>query len=377
MAKDYYELLGLQRGASREEIKKAYKRLAKQYHPDLNKDNPEAEQRFKEINEAAAVLGDEERRRQYDTAGHEAFTSSQRSGGGFNGFDYSGFGPGANFDDIFDHLGDLFGFSFSGMGGRRGSRRGDDLRYDLEVTLEEAAAGSTQRIAIKRLGPCATCRGTGGEQSETCHECGGRGSVRRAQRTPFGIFQTTGVCPRCKGEGKIILKPCPTCRGEGRVSERKEINVDIPAGVENGMRLRVSGAGEAPRHGGQPGDLYLFLTVKQHDVFERHGDDIVVEVPITFVQAVFGGEIEVPTIDGSAVVKLPAGTQSGTVFRLKGKGMPSLHGRARGDQLARVQVITPTRLTKRQRELLTNLEKEFSGEEAQQGLFARLKRKLG
>jgi len=376
MAKDYYETLGVGRGASREEIKKAYKRLAKKYHPDVNKDDPDAEKKFKEINEAAAILGDEEKRRQYDAMGHDAFAQGARggAGAGFNGFDFSGFSTGANFDDIFENLDDIFGFG-SAFGGRRSSRsRGADLRYDLRITLEEAAFGAKRRISIRKRSVCSVCKGSGGKRVESCATCHGTGYVRQTRRTPFGMFQTKSACPSCGGSGTVILEPCPACDGSGTVLESKELEVEIPAGVEDGSRLRIPGEGEAAGHGGRAGDLYIFISVKPHPVFERHGNDIYLEAPITFSQATFGAEIELPTLDGKAKLKIPAGTQSGTLFRLRGKGVGSLHGRGRGDQLVRVSVVTPKRLTKNQERLLKELAEEFGDPSApQKGLFARLK----
>ncbi len=351
---DYYETLGIPRSASREEIKKAYKKLAKKYHPDLNKENPEAEKKFKEINEAAAVLGDEQKRQQYDQAGHDAFTRGARNGGpGFEGFDFSGFGAGADFGDIFDHI---FG------GGRRRSR-GTDLRYDLELSLHEAAFGTTKEIRVRRQAPCRACGASGGARTERCAACKGAGMVRQARRTPFGIFQTTGPCPECGGQGERILEECPACRGRGHVAEEKELSVEIPAGVDDGSRLRLAGEGEAGPRGGQ-GDLYVFLHVQEEEHFERRGDDILLDCPISFFQASFGAEIEVPTLDGTARLRIPAGTQSGTVFRMRAKGVPHLRGQGRGDQLVTVTVETPRRLTRKQTKLLKELAKEF-GEEAE------------
>ncbi len=370
MAKDYYDTLGVARTATREEIKKAYKRLAKQYHPDLNKDDPGAERKFKEINEAAAVLGDEEKRRNYDSLGHDAFTQSSRGGGnGFNGFDSSGFAADVDFGDIFESFfggSDLFGT-------RRGrSGRGQDLRYDLAVSLREAAFGAKKRFTLRKQSTCPSCGGSGGAEVETCSTCHGTGHVRQTRKTPFGYFQTTGACPECDGHGTVILKECPRCRGAGRVEQQKELEVDIPAGVESGMRLRVPGEGEPAGRGSQPGDLYLFLTVASDEFFEREGNDVRLEVPISFFQAVFGDEIEVPTLDGKAKLKIPAGTQSGTLFRLKGKGLGHLHSGGRGDQFVKVQVVTPKRLTRKQEQQLKALADEF-GVTPDKGFFEKLK----
>ncbi len=372
---DYYDTLGVPKSASRDEIKKAYKKLAKQYHPDLNKGDKEAEKKFKEVNEAAAVLGDDEKRSQYDRMGHDAFSQGSR-GGGFNGFDFSGFGAGSDFGDIFDNLGDIFGFDiFGSRGGRR--RRGTDLRYDLDLTLHEAAFGVTKKIKIRKQGVCPKCDGKGGTKTETCATCHGQGMVRQARRTPFGIFQSTGPCPTCRGEGIRIVEECRACRGEGVQTEQKELEVEIPAGVAHGSRLRLSGEGEAAPKGGPTGDLYVFLSIAEDDLFERHGDDILLECPISIFQAVFGAQIEVPTLEGKAKMKVPAGTQSGTVFRLREKGVPHLHHRGKGDQLVTVHVETPKRLSRKQSKLLKELAKEF-GERAEphKSLLERLKKKL-
>jgi molecular chaperone DnaJ len=376
---DYYELLGVDKSASREQIKKAYKKLAKKYHPDLNKDDPEAEKKFKEVNEAAAILGDEEKRRQYDSVGHEAFTQGARSGGaGHSGFDYSNFGAGADFGDIFDNLGDIFGFNiFGGQGGRGRRNRGADLRYDLTLTLEQAASGVHERIKVRKKSICEACDGSGGSKIETCGSCHGTGYVKQMRRTPFGIFQTTGPCPSCGGQGKRILEPCEKCHGDGTVIKTKELDVEIPAGVEDGNRLRVTGEGEAAAHGGQPGDLYLFISIEPHEIFERHGDDIYLEAPISFFQATFGDEIEVPIIDGKARVKIPAGTQSGTTFRLKEKGIQGLHSRRPGDQFVKVQVVTPKKLNKKQEKALKAAEEALKDyAKPHKGLFDKIKEHL-
>ncbi len=370
MTKDYYEILGVSRNASREEIKRAYKRLAKKYHPDLNKGDPEAEQKFKEINEAAAVLGDEEKRRQYDAMGHEAFTQTGKSGGfsgfDFSGFDFSGFGRGMDFGDIFDSF-------FGAFGGRRSrQRRGADLRYDLTLTLKEAVFGTKKRIRVRKEVTCPSCKGSGGAEVAACTTCHGSGVVRRTRQTPFGYFQTTARCGRCGGEGKIIIKPCRTCHRRGTVSETKELDVEIPAGVEDGARLRISDEGEVDPASGYAGDLYLFITVKEDELFRRDGETIRLDVPISFFTAVFGGEIEVPTLDGRAKLKIPGRTKSGTIFRLRGKGVPRLHGHGRGDQLVRVVVDVPSRLTREQERVLRAAAKEFR-EEPAKGLFEKLK----
>ncbi len=373
MGKDYYAILGVSRNADREEIKRAYKRLAKKYHPDVNKDDPEAEKRFKEVNEAAATLGDEEKRRQYDRLGHEAFTKEAKHGAGPGGFDFSGFGADMDFGDIFESF---FGDAFGRRSGSR--RRGADLRYDLELSLEEAAFGVKRRITIRREVACPACDGLGGKRVETCGSCHGTGAIRRVQRTPFGLFQTSGPCGTCNGQGQQVKELCTRCDGTGLVEETKGLDVDIPAGVEDSTRLRVPGEGAAGPRGAPAGDLYLFLSVASHDVFQRDGDDIYLSAPITFFQATFGAEVTLPTLDGKAKLKIPAGTQSGTVFRLRGKGIVSLRSRARGDQLVTVQVVTPTRMTKAQERALRDAAQEFGDPEApQKGLFGRLKEHFG
>lgn len=370
---DYYKTLGVSKDATRDEIKKAYKRLAKKYHPDLNKDDPDAEQKFKEVNEAASILGDEEKRRQYDSVGHDAFTKGARGSSG--GYDFNGFDFGGNMD-----FGDIFETFFGGgFGGRRSKRqrRGADLRYDLTITLEEAAFGIKKRIHLKKLDRCTRCNGSGGTKVEDCATCHGSGYVRQTQRTPFGLFQTTGACPDCHGNGKRIIELCPECHGKGALLKSKELEVEIPAGIEHGSRLRVPGEGEAGGPGAPPGDLYLFISVEEHPFFERHGDDIHLESPISFFQAVFGAEIEVPTLNGKALLTIPAGTQSGTMFRLRNKGLGHLHNRGNGDLLITVQVETPTKLTRKQKKLLEALAEEFGDPAApQKSLFEQLKEYL-
>lgn len=369
---DYYKTLGVDKSASRDEIKKAYKKLAKKYHPDLNKDGAQAEKKFKEINEAAAILGDEEKRRQYDSVGHDAFTQGARQGGNPGGFDQSGFGADMDFGDIFEQF---FGGGFGG--GNRRQRRGADLRYDIDLSLEEAAKGVKKRISVRKQTRCETCDGAGGTDVDTCSTCHGNGMVRQTRQTPFGYFQTTGKCPTCDGEGKIIRDPCNTCGGSGRTVQTKELDIDIPAGVDDGTRLRVSGEGEAGERGTRAGDLYVFISVSDHSIFERHGDDIHLELPISIFQATFGAEVTVPTLEGKSKLKIPAATQSGTTFRLKSKGVTHLHGRGAGDQMVRVQVMTPKKLTKKQEKLMKELAAEFGDEvNYQKSLLEKLKEHL-
>jgi len=346
--KDYYKILGVEKGASKEEIKKAYKKLAKKYHPDLNKDE-NSQEKFKEINEAASVLGDDKKRQQYDQLGSESFKQGGGPGGfgGASGFDFSGFGgEGMGMEDLFDMF-------FGGGGRRRASRRkAQDLRYDLELTLEEAAFGKEETIKLRKRNTCIVCNGTGGEDLETCTDCHGTGYTRVIQRTPFGSFQSTSTCKKCSGTGKIIKKPYKNCDGDGYTTDEKTLKIIIPAGVESGSRLRVTGEGDAGDRGQEPGDLFIFIHVKEHKFFQREGDDINIEIPISFVQATFGDEIQVPTLKGKAKLKIPVGTQPGTILRMKGKGIKSTHGYGIGDQNVMVNVEVPTKLTTKQKEAL-------------------------
>lgn len=358
--RDYYEVLGVEKGASETEIKKAFKKMARKYHPDLNRDNPkEAEVKFKELNEAYEVLSDGQKKAQYDQFGHAAFDGSGGGAGGFGG-GFGGFsGGGEGFGDIFDMF-------FGGGGGGRGSRRpgperGSDLRYDLEIEFEEAAFGKEVELNIPRTEECDSCHGSGaaaGTQPEQCPQCQGTGQVQYAQNTPFGRMVNSRSCERCGGTGKIIKTPCKACSGKGTKRVHRKISVKIPGGVDNGSRIRVSGGGEAGVRGGGPGDLYVYVFVKSHKLFERDGADVLCEVPISFVQATLGDTVEVPTLDGKVEITIPAGIQSGKVLRLKGKGIPFLRGQGRGDQHVKVKVLTPQKLSSRQKELL----KEF-GEE--------------
>ncbi|HUA33395.1 MAG TPA: molecular chaperone DnaJ [Candidatus Binataceae bacterium] len=349
--RDYYDVLSVARGASEDEIKKAYRRLAIQFHPDRNPGNKEAEERFKECNEAYQVLSDAERRAQYDRFGHAAFQGAQGGPGGFGGFDFS-----QGFEEVFsDIFGDFFG---TGRGRSRSrARRGDDLRYDLEIEFEDAARGIEKTIKFQRLTTCDACNGTrakgGSGGAKQCPNCRGTGQVRTQQ----GFFSISTTCPQCRGEGQTISDPCPKCQGQGRVRKAESLAVKIPPGVDNGSRLKLRNEGEAGFGGGPPGDLYVVIHVKEHALFVRQDNDVVIEVPISFPQAALGTEMEVPTLDGKVNVKVPAGTQSGKVLRLKSKGIVDLHGYGRGDQLVRVIVETPRSLTARQRELLEEFAK--------------------
>jgi molecular chaperone DnaJ len=351
--RDYYEVLGVTRDTTSDEIKKAYRKVALKNHPDRNPDDAQAEERFKEASEAYQVLSDSERRDQYDRFGHAAF--QQGMGGG--GFDFSG----AGFEDIF---GDIFGDFFGGGRGRRSqnrARRGDDLRYDLEIDFEEAIFGVETAIRIPRLGECETCRGSGakeGSAPETCLVCAGTGQLRYQQ----GLFSIAKTCTECHGEGKMLRDPCASCRGSGSVREQQTLSVKIPAGVDTGSRLKLRGEGEGGVRGGPAGDLYVVLHVREHELFRREGNDILCDVPIGFTQAALGAELEVPTPHGKVKMKIPQGTQSGRVFRVKGKGAPDVRGYVHGDALVRVAVETPRKLTAKQRELLEEFAR-ISGEE--------------
>ena len=355
--RDYYEVLGLKKGASEAEIKKAYRKMAIKYHPDRNRDNKEeAEAKMKEINEAYDVLKDPQKKAQYDQFGHAAFEGpgGGGAGGGFGGF--GGFGGG--FDDIFDTF---FGGFGSGRRSRRpGPEQGADLRYDLEISFEEAAFGKEVELNIPRTENCETCKGTGaakGTSPEDCPQCHGTGQVQSYRNTPLGRMMTTSTCDRCRGPGKIVKTPCKDCGGKGQKKVNRKIKVNIPAGIDEGQRIRVAGGGQAGIRGGANGDLYVYIFIKRHELFTRDGADVLCEVPITFVQAALGDTIEVPTIHGKVEMKVAPGIQSGTVMRLRGKGIPLLrHEGAYGDQHVRIKVLTPQKLSDKQKELL----KEFA-----------------
>ena len=341
--KDYYELLGVSRNASEEEIKKAYRKLALQYHPDRNPGDKQSEEKFKEVSEAYQILSDAEKRAKYDQYGHAAFGDGSPFPGGF---DFT-----AGFEDVF---GDIFG-EFFGGGARRGRGRGDDLRYNLTLNFEEAVAGAEKKIKIPRHGPCETCRGSGakaGAAPQTCPACRGRGQVSFQQ----GFFSVSRTCSQCRGQGTIIKEPCASCGGAGRVRKLHSLSVKIPGGVDTGSRLKLRGEGESAPAGGAPGDLYVDIQVEPHPIFLRENLDILCDVPISITQAALGAEIDVPTLNGKVKMKIPAGTQSGKVFRMKGKGLNDVQGYRQGDQHVRVNVETPTHLTARQKELL----KEFA-----------------
>lgn len=349
--RDYYEVLGVARAANEQEIKSAYRKLALQYHPDRNPDDPQAEEKFKEVTEAYAVLVDSEKRSMYDRFGHAGVNSA--GAGGFSGFDPTVF---QDFSDIF---GEFFGFGdlFGGGGGRRRTRaqRGADLREDITLEFDEAVFGTETKVTVRRHESCEDCRGSGaaaGKAPVSCRACGGRGQVRYQQ----GFFSISRTCPTCQGAGSVITDPCTKCKGEGRVMRERTVDAKVPAGVEDGTRIRFAGLGEAGAFGGPAGDLYVVLHVKEHSFFEREGNDLRCVIPVSFTQAALGTEIVVPTLEGDHKLKIPEGTQSGSTFRIRSKGVPVLNGRGKGDLFVEVRVQTPSKLTKRQRELLLELD---------------------
>jgi molecular chaperone DnaJ len=372
--RDYYEVLGVSRDATKEEIKKAYRKLALKYHPDRNK-TPEAEEKFKEISEAYGVLSDDTKRQQYDRFGHAGIDGRYSAEDIFGGIDF-----GDIFGDIFGGGGlggSIFDMFFRGGGARRtGPRRGSDLRVDLDITLEEAAKGVETKVSYPRAETCDKCGGSGareGTSPRTCPTCHGTGQQRFAKRTPFGQFTSVTTCNQCRGEGTVIDTPCGECHGRGLVQRTRKVKVNIPPGVDTGSRLRVPGEGEAGEKGGPPGDLYVVIHVKPHPVFTRRGNDIITEIPITISQAVLGAEVTAPTLNGKAKLKIPPGTQSGTVFRLKGKGIPSLRGFGRGDEHVMVKVDIPRKLTKEQRRIFEELAEKEVRPSSPKGVFERVK----
>lgn len=377
--RDYYEVLGVSRDASASELKKAYRKLAIKYHPDKNPDDKEAEEKFKELGEAYEALSDDDKRAAYDRYGHAAFE---------NGGAGSGFG-GGGFHDASDIFSQVFGGAFGGGfedifgGGRRrrdpsGRQPGSDLRYDLEITLEEAAEGVQKELEIEKLESCSTCSGSGsksGSGLKTCTTCGGRGVVTRQH----GIFVQQTECPDCHGAGQTISDPCPDCHGEGRRNQSTRIKINIPAGVDDGTRLRSTGNGDAGLRGGQPGDLYVFLHIKRHNVFEREENDLFCEVPLPFTTAALGGELEVPTLEGKSSIKIPAGTQGGTTFRLRNRGIKNLHTGGKGDLHVEVQVEVPIKLNSEQKEKLKNFSESIgaTNNPMQESFFEKAKKFFG
>lgn len=369
--RDYYEVLGIEKGAGADQIKKAYRQMAKKYHPDVNKDNPEAEEKFKEVNEAYEVLSDPQKKQAYDQFGHAGVDPNAGFGGGGGAGGFGGF-------DMGDILESFFGGGFGGGGNRRnGPRKGGDIHQSVELTFTEAAFGVTKEIVILRVEDCETCQGTGakkGTAPQTCSVCHGTGQVKTTQRTPLGSFVTTRVCDACRGEGKVVTDPCTVCNGQGKVRRRRTIKVDIPAGIDDGQTISMRGEGDKGSRGGPAGDLLISVRIKKHDLFTRQGNDVLCEVPITFVQAALGCDIEVPTIDGKIRYHIPEGTQTDTVFRLKNKGIPALRGGGRGDQRVKVIVEIPKNLSQRQKELLRQFDQEDGGSyKRSKNFFEKLK----
>ena len=374
--RDYYEVLGVSRGASEDEIKKAYKKMARKYHPDLNPGDKTAEEKFKEVNEAYEVLSDADKKARYDQYGHAGVDPNFGAGGFGGGFDGS-------FD--FGDLGDIFGSFFGGGfgGGRRTNpnapQRGESIRMSIAISFEEAAFGCEKAVTVERYETCDTCHGNGcapGTSPEVCPDCHGTGTVQVRRQTPMGVFATSSPCPKCGGKGRIIHQPCKDCRGSGMVRKKKTIQASIPAGIDNGQTISIRGQGNAGKNGGPAGDLLITITVRPHELFRREGTSVLCEAPITFTQAVLGAELEIPTIDGKVKYTLPEGTQSGTTFRLKGKGIPSINGRGRGDQYVTVYIETPKNLNKEQKEALKKFAETLgeSNYEEQKKFFKKFKK---
>lgn len=361
--RDYYEVLGVKKGATDAEIKRAYKKMILKYHPDRNPDNKEeAREKSKEINEAYDVLKDPQKKAAYDQFGHAAFENGTGAGAGAGAGGFSGFGGFGDFGGGFgaSDFGDVFDMFFGGRGqstktAKQGPERGSDLRYDLEITFEEAAFGKAAELEVPRHEKCPSCGGSGatkGSTPEECPDCKGRGQIETAQSTPFGRIVSRRTCSRCHGTGEIIKNPCKTCGGSGKQRVKRKIKVNIPKGVGDGSRVRISGGGEAGSHGGENGDLYVYLMVKPHKLFTRRGNDVIIEMPISFVQAALGDTVKVPTIDGQVELKIPEGIQSGKVLRIREKGIPYLRGAGRGDEHVVIKVVTPQKLTDKQKSLL-------------------------
>lgn len=375
--RDYYEILGVEKNASDADIKKSYRKLAKQYHPDVNQGDKSSEAKFKELNEAYEILGDSQKRSQYDQYGHAASDPN-----GFGGFG----GGSADFD--FGGIGDIFESFFGGSGfgkstrNKKGPQKGADLKYAMEIAFEEAAFGIEKEIIINRMENCKPCNGSGskpGSNSSSCAHCNGTGQVQYKQSTPFGQFVNVKTCDVCRGEGKVIADPCTTCQGKGKVKNSVKLKINVPAGIDDGQTISLRGEGEPGLKGGPSGDLYISIRVRTHSIFQRQGTDVVIEMPITFVQGALGTELEVPTLDGKVKYTIPEGTQTGSVFRLKGKGIPFIRGNGRGDQYIKVNIEVPKKLNEKQKAILKEFA-EVSGDEVHEqrkSFFNKMKDVLG
>lgn len=377
--RDYYEVLGIDREAGEDELKRAYRQAAKKYHPDLNPNNSEAEEKFKEASEAYEVLSDPQKRAAYDRFGHDA-ANGQGGFGGFDGFDFEGFG-GGGLGDIFDAF--FGGGTGSGGRSRRGPVRGADRRHDITITFEEAVFGTEKEIHVMRVEDCSQCHGTGGKDGAepmTCTECNGTGEISYAQNTAFGRFVNVRPCSTCGGEGNVVSDPCDRCAGKGKVRNRRKISLKIPAGIDDGQVITLRGEGDIGDRGGPSGDLYVYINVKAHKLFKRDGYDVHCEVPITFTQAALGAEIEIPTLEGTDKFSIPEGTQPGKVFTLRNRGVSHLRGSGRGNQYITVKVLVPRRLNDKQRELLRELDGEITGKdysEERKTFFDKMKDAFG
>ena len=378
--RDYYEVLGIQKGATDEEIKKAYRKKARECHPDLHPDDPSYVEKFQEVNEAHEVLSDPEKRARYDQFGHAGVDPNYSGGGGMEGF--GGFG---DMGDILESIFGGFGGFGSGGGSARSSvnapRRGGDIHESAKISFMEACNGKKQELKINRMCTCESCNGTGADEgttAEICPDCQGRGSIKTTQRTPFGMISSTKACPHCGGKGKVIKNPCPKCRGIGRVRVQKTVSLDIPAGIDDGQTIRLTGQGDCGVNGGPSGDLLLDISVSPHPLFKREGYDIHCDIPVTYMEAVLGAEITVPTIDGDVKYKIEEGTQSGTVFRLRNKGVKKVHRNDRGNQYVKIYVEVPKNLTKKQKELLKEFEASLDSRNyaKRQSFFDKLKDKF-
>ncbi len=374
--RDYYEVLGISKGASDEEIKKAYKKLARKYHPDMNPGDKTAEEKFKEVNEANEVLSDPDKKARYDQFGFAGVDPSYGGGGGGFGGGFGGF----DFGDIGDIFGSFFG---GGFGGGRSNpnapQRGENLRLSTTISFEEAAFGCEKEIVVERVEQCSECHGSGcanGTTPEVCSDCRGSGMIRQQRQTPLGVMATSSPCPKCGGKGRIIHQPCQTCRGSGMERRRRTMKVRIPAGIDHGQTISLRGQGNSGKNNGTPGDLLIVVSIRPHEIFRREGTSVICEAPITFTQAALGAELEIPTIDGKVKYTIPEGTQSGTTFRLKGKGIPSVNGRGRGDQFVTVNIETPRNLTREQKDALRKFSETLgeSNYDEQKSFFKKFKK---